>query len=173
MERDERCDEIHDGRAGGVAGDGLHEPGAPRTITDEQVEQVIIRTLETTPRGATHCSVRDMAHAVGLSRTAISRIWHTFTNHRDRTLARVNRRSPKTAQSVRLNGGSTGRNRCLHRGTMPTARSGAPLPPAIFIGSATMKVPVTGRRSRALRFSKAGMSCAYSSRCDSKRVDWP
>ena len=61
--------------------DGLFDeprPGAPRTITDEQVEQVIIRTLETTPRGATHWSVRDMAHAVGLSRMAISRIWHTF-----------------------------------------------------------------------------------------------
>ena len=61
--------------------DGLLDeprPGAPRTITDEQGEQVIIRTLETTPRGATHWSVRDMAHAVGLSRMAISRIWHTF-----------------------------------------------------------------------------------------------
>lgn len=37
--------------------DGLYDeprPGAKRTITDEQVEQVIIRTLETTPRGATH-----------------------------------------------------------------------------------------------------------------------
>src|SRR4051812_40766126 len=33
--------------------DGLYDeprPGAKRTITDEQVEQVIIRTLETTPR---------------------------------------------------------------------------------------------------------------------------
>ena len=53
-------------------------PGAKRTITDEQVEQVIIRTLETTPRGATHWSTRDMAKAVGLSHMAISRIWHTF-----------------------------------------------------------------------------------------------
>ena len=37
--------------------DGLYDeprPGARRTITDEQVEQVIVRTLETTPRGATH-----------------------------------------------------------------------------------------------------------------------
>src|SRR5262249_46261962 len=61
--------------------DGLYDeprPGAPRTITDEQVEQVIIRTLETTPSGATHLSTRDMAKAVGLSRMAISRIWHTF-----------------------------------------------------------------------------------------------
>jgi hypothetical protein len=38
------------------------------------VEQVIIRTLETTPRGATHWSTRGMAKAVGLSHTAISRI---------------------------------------------------------------------------------------------------
>jgi transposase len=61
--------------------DGLYDeprPGAQRTITDEQVEQVVIRTLETTPRGATHWSTRDMAKAVGLSHMAISRIWRTF-----------------------------------------------------------------------------------------------
>jgi len=61
--------------------DGLHDeprPGAKRTITDEQVEQVVIRTLETTPRGATHWSTRDMAKTVGLSHMAISRIWHAF-----------------------------------------------------------------------------------------------
>lgn len=61
--------------------DGLYDeprPGAARTVTDDQVEQVIIRTLETTPRGATHWSTRDMARAVGLSRMAIHRIWHTF-----------------------------------------------------------------------------------------------
>jgi transposase len=61
--------------------DGLYDeprPGAQRTITDEQVEAVVIRTLETTPRGATHWSTREMARAVGLSHMAISRIWHTF-----------------------------------------------------------------------------------------------
>lgn len=61
--------------------DGLYDeprPGAPRTITDDQVEAVIIRTLETTPRGATHWSTRDMAKAVGLNHMAISRIWHAF-----------------------------------------------------------------------------------------------
>jgi transposase len=61
--------------------DGLYDeprPGAKRTITDDQVEQVIIRTLETTPRGATHWSTREMAKAVGLSHMAISRIWHAF-----------------------------------------------------------------------------------------------
>ena len=38
----------------------------------------MIRTLETTPRGATRWSTRDMAKAVGLSRMAISRIWRAF-----------------------------------------------------------------------------------------------
>ena len=68
--------------------DGVYDeprPGAKRTITDEQVEQVIIRTLETTPRGATHWSTREMAKAVGLSHTAISRIWHTFRLQPHRT----------------------------------------------------------------------------------------
>ncbi len=61
--------------------EGLYDeprPGARRTITDEQVEQVIIRTLETTPWGATHWSVRGMAKATGMSRMAISRIWRAF-----------------------------------------------------------------------------------------------
>jgi transposase len=61
--------------------DGLYDeprPGAPRTVTDERIEQVIVRTLETTPRGATHWSVRGMAQASGLSRMAINRIWRAF-----------------------------------------------------------------------------------------------
>jgi transposase len=53
-------------------------PGAPRTITDEQVEQVITKTLEETPAGATHWSTRAMARATGMSQTAISRIWRAF-----------------------------------------------------------------------------------------------
>jgi transposase len=61
--------------------DGLYDelrPGAKRTITDEQLEQLIIRTFETMPKGATHWSTREMAKAVGLSHMAISRIWHAF-----------------------------------------------------------------------------------------------
>jgi transcriptional regulator of acetoin/glycerol metabolism len=53
-------------------------PGAPRKITDEQVEQLMIRTLETTPRGATHWSTRQMAKRAGISRTTVSRIWRAF-----------------------------------------------------------------------------------------------
>jgi len=56
---------------------GLYDerrPSAKRTITDEQVEQVIIPKLETTPPGATHWRTREMAKGVGLSHTAISHI---------------------------------------------------------------------------------------------------
>src|SRR3954453_9290088 len=62
--------------------DGLLDeprPGQPRKITDEQVEQVIVKTLEERPpdRG-THWSTRKMAAATGLNQTAISKIWRTF-----------------------------------------------------------------------------------------------
>ena len=84
--------------------DGLYDeprPGARRTITDEQVEQVIVRTLESTPRGATHWSTREMAKAVGLSHMAISRIWHTFglQPHRTETFKLSN--DPLLVEKVR------------------------------------------------------------------------
>jgi transposase len=61
--------------------DGLYDeprPGAPRQIGDEQIEQVIVRTLEETPRGATQWSIRDMAKASGVSRSTVNRIWRAF-----------------------------------------------------------------------------------------------
>jgi transposase len=61
--------------------DGLYDeprPGAPRRIGDDQIEDVIIRTLETKPPGATQWSVREMAKATGLNRMAINRIWRAF-----------------------------------------------------------------------------------------------
>jgi transposase len=53
-------------------------PGRPRTVTDAQVEEVLIKTLESTPKDATHWSTRSMAAQVGLSQTAVSRIWRAF-----------------------------------------------------------------------------------------------
>lgn len=53
-------------------------PGTPRQIADAQIEAVIVRTLETTPRGATHWSTRGMAKAAGLSHMTISRVWRAF-----------------------------------------------------------------------------------------------
>src|SRR4051794_14892011 len=53
-------------------------PGAPRTVTDELVEQVIVATLESKPADATHWSTRSMAQSVGMSQSAVSRIWRAF-----------------------------------------------------------------------------------------------
>jgi transposase len=53
-------------------------PGAARTIGDEQVEQVLVTTLETTPADATHWSTRSLARHLGMSQSAISRIWRAF-----------------------------------------------------------------------------------------------
>ena len=53
-------------------------PGAPRRISDTQVEEVVTRTLETLPNGATHWSTRTMAKEVGLTQNAVWRIWQAF-----------------------------------------------------------------------------------------------
>lgn len=53
-------------------------PGAPRTVDDARVEQVIARTLESVPPGATHWSSRGMAAASGLSVSTVQRIWRAF-----------------------------------------------------------------------------------------------
>jgi transposase len=53
-------------------------PGRPRTITDEQVEAVVITTLESKPRHGTHWSTRSMAAEVGVTPDAVLRIWHAF-----------------------------------------------------------------------------------------------
>lgn len=61
--------------------DGLLDeprPGTPRKITDGNVEALIVKTLESTPREATHWSTRMMAKATGHSQSSISRIWRTF-----------------------------------------------------------------------------------------------
>jgi transposase len=61
--------------------DGLHDeprPGKPRSIGDDDIERVIVKTLEQQPPDATHWSTRSMARATGMSQTAISRIWRAF-----------------------------------------------------------------------------------------------
>jgi transposase len=61
--------------------DGLTDeprPGRPRTVSGEQVEAVITRTLESTPSDATHWSTRSLAAELGLSQSAVSRIWRAF-----------------------------------------------------------------------------------------------
>lgn len=68
--------------------DGLLDeprPGAPRTITDADVERVVTLTLETTPEDATHWSTRSLARRAGLSQSAVSRIWRAFALQPHRT----------------------------------------------------------------------------------------
>ncbi len=61
--------------------DGLVDeprPGAPRKISDDVVEQVVIDTLETTPKNATHWSTRSMAEQHSISHQTVSEIWQAF-----------------------------------------------------------------------------------------------
>ena len=53
-------------------------PGAPRTVSDAQVDEVVTLTLESKPRDATHWSTRAMAARCGLSQSTVSRIWRAF-----------------------------------------------------------------------------------------------
>src|SRR5262244_1022018 len=58
--------------------DGLLDeprPGVPRKIDDAKVESVIVQTLESQPRGATHWSTRSMARHSGISTSSVGRIW--------------------------------------------------------------------------------------------------
>jgi len=67
-------------------------PGAPRLVTDDRVEEIVRRTLESKPRGATHWSTRMMAEAVGTSQSTVSRVWRAFglQPHRVETFALSN-----------------------------------------------------------------------------------
>ena len=61
--------------------DGLGDeprPGVPRTISDALVEEVVVRTLEEVPEGATHWSRRELAKRAGISPTSVHRIWRAF-----------------------------------------------------------------------------------------------
>ena len=61
--------------------DGLHDeprPGAPRTVSDDDVERLIVTTLEETPGDATHWSTRSMSTATGMSASTVGRIWRAF-----------------------------------------------------------------------------------------------
>lgn len=68
--------------------DGLLDeprPGAPRKISDRDVERVVTKTLETLPADATHWSTRSMAKASGMSRSTVVRIWRAFSLQPHRT----------------------------------------------------------------------------------------
>src|SRR3990172_241836 len=84
--------------------DGLLDeprPGAPRRITDADVERALTRTLESTPRDATHWSTRALARACGLSQSAVSRIWRAFALQPHRSETFKLSRDPLFVEKVR------------------------------------------------------------------------
>jgi len=84
--------------------DGLFdEPrtGAPRQMDDERIEEVVTKTLETTPEAATHWSTRLMAKKLNLSQSSVSRIWRAFGLKPHRSETFVLSKDPLLVQKVR------------------------------------------------------------------------
>jgi len=76
-------------------------PGAPRSITDAQVEEVVTKTLESMPAASTHWSTRLMAAKTGLSQTAIVRIWRAFGLQPHRVESFKLSKDPQCVEKVR------------------------------------------------------------------------
>jgi transposase len=53
-------------------------PGAARKIGDDVVETIVVQTLESTPKDATHWSTRALAERHGISRQTVAEIWRAF-----------------------------------------------------------------------------------------------
>jgi transposase len=52
--------------------------GRPRTVDDEQVQRIVDKVRQSTPKNATHWSVRQMSQETGVSPATVQRIWHAF-----------------------------------------------------------------------------------------------
>ena len=76
-------------------------PGVPRKITDEQIAEVVRKTLEDKPPDATHWSTRSMAAASGVSRSSVNLIWRAFNLQPHRTETFKLSRDPNFIEKVR------------------------------------------------------------------------
>jgi transposase len=76
-------------------------PGIARKITDEDIERLLVATLESQPKGATHWSTREMARHAGISHSSVGRIWRAFglKPHRSETFKLSN--DPLFVEKVR------------------------------------------------------------------------
>jgi transposase len=76
-------------------------PGAKRTITDQQIAEVVRMTLEDKPPDATHWSLRSMAAASGISRSSVNTIWRAFNLQPHRAETFKLSRDPNFVDKVR------------------------------------------------------------------------
>lgn len=84
--------------------DGLHdEPriGRPRSVTDDVVEQIIDTTLHEDPKAATHWSSRTLADRLGVTQSAVARVWKAFGLRPDRTESFSLSKDPQFVEKVR------------------------------------------------------------------------
>ena len=75
--------------------------GAPRSISDQRVEEVITKTLESMPTNATHWSTRGLAQQLGMSQSSISRIWRAFGLQPHRSKSFSLSQDPQLIEKVR------------------------------------------------------------------------
>ena len=87
----------------GVAGitKDAPRPGRKPRIGEKKIDEIVERTLQTRPKGATHWSTRALAEEVGVSRATVHRIWasHRIQPHRERSFKLS--RDPKFNERVR------------------------------------------------------------------------
>ena len=84
--------------------DGLCDeprPGAPRKIDDDKIANIVTKTLESAPRGATHWSTRSMSKAAGVSISSVHRIWRAFALQPHRTETFKLSKDPLFVEKVR------------------------------------------------------------------------
>ena len=84
--------------------DGLLDeprPGAPRKVSDADVERALTITLESTPKDATHWSTRSLAKQTGLSRSTVGRIWRAFALQPHRSETCKLSKDPRFIEKVR------------------------------------------------------------------------
>lgn len=81
----------------------LDEPrvGRPRTVSDDDVERIVDATLHEKPKGRTHWSSRNLAEVLGVSPTAVLRVWRAFGLRPDRSETFSLSKDPQFVEKVR------------------------------------------------------------------------
>ena len=74
--------------------------GRPRSVPEEKVREIVRRTTQTKPDGATHWSTRTLADELGVGRETVRRVWkeHGLKPHQTRTFKLSN--DPLFAEKV-------------------------------------------------------------------------